>query len=368
MSGDPCLSEEDLCALAAEERPSDVQAAHLAACAACSEQLDRLRSEVTSIRKLYGGSPQRAAAEAPRRRPTFIGRYFIVGVLEEQPRLVAYRGLHGVLQVEVVVWRSRLGWAASREALELVLPGYRRLAELRHPGIAAVLDVEVDEGCPCLVTQYVAGRRLDEAMREGAMSPRTIAELMAAVAEALAEAHRQGIAHGALRMRSIVLDEQGGPHLVDLGVAGLAQLAGGPASPVAAEVSGAPGAPAAAGGPDDSDHHQQTLGEFEQVARQDAYQLAAILEELLAESARGGAPEGHSPQDVGRTTAAVVPRGLRAICRKGLAPDPTRRFADAGELAAALRRYLARGRRQIIVAGALSAAILAAWILWRLLH
>jgi serine/threonine protein kinase len=84
------------------------------------------------------------------------------------------------------------------------MPGYRRLAKLRHPGIAAVLDVEVDEGCPCLVTQYVPGRRLDEAMREGSMPPRTVAELMAAVAETLAEAHRQGIAHGALRMRSIV--------------------------------------------------------------------------------------------------------------------------------------------------------------------
>ncbi len=356
MSGDACLSEEELCALAAEGGPSDVQAAHLAACAACRDQLGQLRNEVTTIRRLYGGAHQRAVAEAPRNRPAFIGRYFVAGVLDQYERLVAYRGLHAVLQVEVVVWRSRIGCASSREALELVLPGYRRLAELRHPGIAAVLDVEVDEGCPCLVTQYVAGRRLEDALRDRPLPSRAAAELMATAAEALAEAHRQGITHGALRMRSIVLDEQGRPHIVDLGVAGLAQFAAGP------------NAAAAAGGPDDSDSRRQAHGEFDQAARQDAFQLVMLFEELLASGARGGKAEGDSPQGAGRPTAATVPRGLRAICRKGLDFDPACRFADAGELAAALRQYLARGRRRIILAAALSTAVLAAWILWRLVH
>ena len=48
-----------------------------------------------------------------------------------------------------------------------------------------------------------------------------------------------------------------------------------------------------------------------------------------------------------------VPRALEAICMKALAADPAQRYAGAFQLEAALRRYLSRPQRVLIVSAAL---------------
>ena len=107
------------------------------------------------------------------------------------------------------------------------------VAQLSAPGLAGVREfgeAELDGGrsIPYLVRDLVSGPTLDERLNQGALPAGEALRVVAEVAEALAEAHRAGVAHGHLVPGNIVL----GPDHVKVTDAGLWPLrprpAGGP--------------------------------------------------------------------------------------------------------------------------------------------
>ncbi|GAA0905849.1 hypothetical protein GCM10009558_006790 [Virgisporangium aurantiacum] len=96
--------------------------------------------------------------------------------------------------------------------------------------------------------------------------------------------------------------------------------------------------------------------------RSDIFSLAAVLFETLTGKCPFG-PLGYDASSRGRRTpaemSAAVPATLRRVVRKGLDPDPDRRFQTAGEFGsaahAALQPVVARSRRRPAVAAVLQA-------------
>ncbi len=84
-----------------------------------------------------------------------------------------------------------------------------------------------------VVSKYIEGSDLAERMRQGRLSFRESAELVAAVAEALHHAHSRGLVHRDIKPANILIDAQGKPCVADFGLAlqgrGLRQ--GSPSSP-----------------------------------------------------------------------------------------------------------------------------------------
>jgi serine/threonine protein kinase len=132
------------------------------------------------------------------------------------------------------VWRAHDQELDRPVAVKLLHPhlvsdetSRRRLAEegrlaasLTHPGIVKVYEVLSDAEAPALVMELIDGESLDVRLaRDGAVPPRVAAGIGADVAEALAEAHRQGIIHRDVKPSNILIDHEGRAHLGDFGIA-----------------------------------------------------------------------------------------------------------------------------------------------------
>jgi serine/threonine protein kinase len=84
---------------------------------------------------------------------------------------------------------------------------------------AQVLDADPDATPPWLVTAYVPGPSLQEAVKQhGPMPPSSVFSLMAGVAEALAAIHAAGVVHRDLKPSNVLLAPDG-PRVIDFGIA-----------------------------------------------------------------------------------------------------------------------------------------------------
>jgi serine/threonine protein kinase len=293
-------------------------------------------------------------------RLTAIGKYPVLDLLGQGGQGDVYRALHPTLGKEVVIKLAR--WPcdlADPDRGRLIAEG-KVLAELNHPHLARVHDLDFHEGCPFLVMEYVHGRTLHSYASEQRLSPRRAATVVAALARALAIAHRRGIVHQDLKPRNVLIDDAGQPRIIDFG---MARLVHGWADPRLQPEGGT----AAYMAP------EQARGETDHInPRTDLFALGGILYFLLT---------GHAPirgrdrlEELDRARncdfdrsalrTAKVPRRLEAICLRAMAAKPADRFARAEDLASALERFASRRRRLMLTITALALAVLA-WPAWK---
>src|SRR4029078_2755733 len=94
----------------------------------------------------------------------------------------------------------------------------RAVSALSHPNIAKVHDYgETTTGQPFIVMEYVKGKSLSDLLDEGLTLNRTV-EIISAVAEALGEAHQQGIVHRDIKPSNVLVNERGQVKVVDFGL------------------------------------------------------------------------------------------------------------------------------------------------------
>lgn len=108
----------------------------------------------------------------------------------------------------------------------------RRAAEVRHAALARVVEIAGadDRHGAWVATEWLQLDRLDAILaRRAALLPGAALELIATLAEGLAEAHARGVAHGAIEPRAVALcrgqDARIAPKLLDLGLSGLRRTA-----------------------------------------------------------------------------------------------------------------------------------------------
>src|SRR6185437_4855126 len=67
------------------------------------------------------------------------------------------------------------------------------LSRLNHPHIATIYDLDREEGTDFLVMEYIPGQTVAEKVAVGALKECEVASIGSQIAEALEEAHEQGI-------------------------------------------------------------------------------------------------------------------------------------------------------------------------------
>jgi hypothetical protein len=256
---------------------------------------------VTSLAALQPGDPQR------------IGPYVLLGRLGSggMGRVYLARSPGGRM-VAVKVIRANLAEDAgfrARFAREV-----SAAAKVGGLFTAAVVDADVDGPVPWLVTAYVPGTSLSDAVeRQGPLPENSVLALAAGLAEGLSAIHAAGVIHRDLKPSNVLL-AQDGPRIIDFGIssaAGATSLTG------TGFMIGSPGfmSPEQAEG--------LTVG-----PASDIFSLAGVL----IYAVRGEGPFGSGDTAAllyrvvhGKPNIDNVPDNLRPLIKRSLSRDPKRR-------------------------------------------
>jgi serine/threonine protein kinase len=120
-------------------------------------------------------------------------------------------------EVALKVLRSHVAHdATARARLEREASTLQRVS---HPGVAGLLDYDLQTDRPYLVTRYVPGRPLDEQVEErGPLTPQRWLPLAGCLAESLQAIHRVGVVHRDLKPGNVLM-LNGRPVVIDFGIA-----------------------------------------------------------------------------------------------------------------------------------------------------
>lgn len=120
-----------------------------------------------------------------------------------------------------------LGRPVAMKFLTSTAPEYRArflreaqaVSLLNHQNIAAVFDYgETPEGQPYIVMELIKGEPLSEKLRGGSLPLSEAARIVCSIAEALGEAHFQGVVHRDIKPSNVIINERGQVKVVDFGL------------------------------------------------------------------------------------------------------------------------------------------------------
>lgn len=220
------------------------------------------------------------------------------------------------------------------------------LAKLNHPNIATVHEFGTDGNTDFLVTEYIAGRTLDEELRGGPLSSDEVYRLGVQLGQGLTAAHSQGVIHRDLKPANLRLTPDGRLKILDFG---LAQL-----MPQTGEYNSA-AVTAASLSPLSTTNSPPLTGTLPYMApeqwrgerpdpRSDIWSAGAVLYEMA--TGKRAFPQNSlavlmnailsdTPAPPRRVNQALSPELERVILR-ALAKDPAERYQNAGEMTADL--------------------------------
>ena len=99
-------------------------------------------------------TPPPPPAVLPGEHPGSIGKYVVVSVLGSGGQAVVYRVINPHLNKELVLKLSRRACPPDQAGRNLLVKESRLLAELEHPNLARVHDLDFHQDCPFLVLEY----------------------------------------------------------------------------------------------------------------------------------------------------------------------------------------------------------------------
>jgi len=268
-----------------------------------------------------------------------VGRYALKQLIGEGGLGRVYTAWDPLLSRTLAIKTLHMGSEdEQRQALDaLILDEARASASLSHPNIVTVYDAGLSEMGVYIAMEHLAGSDLRQLMDDGwRPDPMRAAKVMRRVAEALSYAHGRGVIHCDIKPANIFMTDRRKPKVLDFGIARVAHRG---TSSLDGLVTGSPLYLAP----------EQLRGETPDV-RTDVYAMGVVLYELLT----GRKPfAGRNLDEIvqavqkgdpvpARELCPGVPPDLSAIAARAMAVDPERRFANAREMAVALRAWQIR--------------------------
>ncbi len=306
---------------------------------------------------------------------THIGRYLVIDEIGVGGMGRVYRAYDPKLSREVAVKKLRVRGKDSTGGARMLREA-KAMAQLSHPNVVPIYDVEIDDDDVAIAMEYVEGDTLREWLRRGPHPWREVLDAFVEAGRGLAAAHAQGIVHRDFKPANVLFGTDGRVRVMDFG---LARSLDSRSSSSDADLDVDPRASASnvdlssalteqgtvVGTPTYMAPEQHIAGDAD--ARTDQYAFCTALWEGLY---------GKPPFDGNNVTELViakrkaqpkpppgskVPSKVQAIVQRGLVLAPEARWPDMNALLGALRRASAPRRRWIAVVPAAVAGAAAVW-------
>ncbi len=268
-------------------------------------------------------------------------RYVIEELLGQGGMSAVYKAMDPNLKRVVAIKMIHAHLSSDPDFVQRFEEEASGVAQLRHPRIIQVYDFNQDEGVYYMVLEFVPGENLQDHLKrlndDGRKLPISNAiEYMIDVCDAVDYAHRRGMIHRDIKPANIMLTLLGEAILMDFGIA---KIVGSQRHTATGAVVGT----AMYMSP------EQIKGERPD-QRTDIYSLGVTLFEMVSGRPPFKADSAmtlmmmhiNDPVPDPKKLNPDVPDDLAAIIHKALAKNPNERYQSAAEMAAALRKLLAR--------------------------
>jgi predicted Ser/Thr protein kinase/protocatechuate 3,4-dioxygenase beta subunit len=283
-----------------------------------------------------------------------LGRYHLERELGTGAMGVVYAAFDPDLERRIAVKVLRAA-IATREARERLMREARAMARLTHPNVVTVHEVGTAAGRDFVAMELVHGETLAAWLRSSKRSPAAIVDAFLAAGRGLAAAHAAGIVHRDFKPHNVLRSREGRIVVTDFGLAHDAHDAL-PGSSDAASPGGAPATTAVSplrslsrltvtgsllGTPAYMAPEQWRGGAITPATDQFAY-CVALWEALAGERPYPGPTFQDLRTQVAHGPAALdasnLPRRVRSLLRRGMDPDPARRWPSMNALLVELGR------------------------------
>jgi TolB-like protein len=236
--------------------------------------------------------------------------------------------------------------AGDADRRERFLREARATAALSHPNIAALYEIGEDQGQLFLVFEFVPGEPLSSVIAGRPLNLRRAVDFATQVADALADAHGEGIVHRDIKPANIIITPKDKAKILDFGLAawtaGGAERVGAHDSTVLVTAAGTTLGTAAYMSP------EQALGEKVD-QRTDIFSLGIVLFEMVTGRLpfSGATPTAVSMQIVQATAPKpssvnpALPPEVDVIAGRALSKSLNSRYESAATMAAELRSLAA---------------------------
>ena len=144
------------------------------------------------------------------------GRYELQGQVGAGGTAVVYRALDRRLGRTVAIKVLRPHLAQDPSYLERFVQEAQRAAQVSHPNVATVLDVNASGPQPYMVMEFVEGVPLTR------LAPLPVADAVESIrqaTDALGFLHRNQLVHGDVKPENLLVRQDGRVKLVDFGIA-----------------------------------------------------------------------------------------------------------------------------------------------------
>lgn len=276
-------------------------------------------------------SPDAGSANPREATPQLLAeRYQFIRTIARGGMSVIYLAQDIRLDRPVAVKVLFAGLAHNPDFVERFRREARSAARLNHHRIVKVYDSGQDGNIYFIIMEYLEGESLSEVLRrEGALTILTSMRIAEDVAEALAEAHRQGVVHRDIKPGNIIFVPTSGLKVADFGIA----------RAISGSVSDLTQAGTVMG---TATYFSPEQAKGESVDwRTDLYSLGVVMYEMLS-----GKPPFHGdspisvayqhvqtePAPLYDATRGAVPVVLSDVVAKLLSKDPAQRYQDAEQL------------------------------------
>jgi formylglycine-generating enzyme required for sulfatase activity len=257
-----------------------------------------------------------------------------------------YRGRHLRLNVDVALKimapPSNLSDEAHAPYVQRFLREAQTAAQVDHPNLVRVYDVDSNHGLHYLIMQLIDGESAGERLaRKTSLAEAEAVAICLGAAEGLAEAHRRGIVHRDVKPDNLMIAPDGRVRVLDLGLAKAVTPDAAGGVQMLTRADSAMGTPSFMS-------PEQFVAARDVTPASDVWSLGVTLFHLLS----GVLPwAGSSVYVLARMIQEEAPPNLKdmragvsdgacAIVTRALEKSPSARLADCGQMAAALREHL----------------------------
>src|SRR5262245_44595510 len=256
-----------------------------------------------------------------------VGRYRIVGLLGRGGMGEVYRAEDLKLGQAVALKFLPSDVTNGAERLARFLQEVRLARQVSHPNVCRVYDIGESDGHHFLSMEYIDGEDLASLLRRiGRLSSDKALELARQLCAGLAAAHDGRVLHRDLKPANVLIDGRGQAHLVDFGLAALADQ-----RRDTSEIAGTLGYMA----PEQLEGRTVTT-------RTDLYALGLVLYEMFTgkralpadDAVLRARTQTSAPPDLPSTHLPDLDLAIERVILRCLERDPVRRPASAKAVAA----------------------------------